>query len=120
MWRYCGIGAAFFSVVTICGANHSLLWCFCTAPASQRSPVNQCGCYSEVSFLGFSQLTKFLSLQPVLFSCYSSTSVYSEQMGNMNLFTSRGPENYSQMYEAYQIAFYRGIKAILHSLVCKY
>lgn len=60
-----------FTVVTICGANSSLLWCFCTAPGSQRSPVNQWGCYSDVSCFGFSMLRMFFSLQLALFSCYS-------------------------------------------------
>lgn len=57
----------FFHVITICGANRSLLWCVCTAPGSQRSPVNQCGCYSNVSFLGFSLLMRILSWQLALF-----------------------------------------------------
>lgn len=98
-WKYCN-RAPFFSAVTICGANHSLLWCFFTAPGSQRSPVNQCGCHSDVSLLGFFTVDEVsLSSQLVLFSCYSSSSVYSEQIGNINLFPACAPQNYSQMYE---------------------
>lgn len=103
-WKYCNRAPFFFffffPVVTICGANHSLLLCFFTAPGSQRSPVNQCGCHSDVSFLGFFIVDEVsLSTQLVLFSCHSSSSVYSEQIGNINLFPACAPQNYSQMYE---------------------
>lgn len=92
------------------------LWCesliavLYAAPGSQRSPVNQCGCYSDVIFLGLSRLMNILSLQLMHFFCHRSTSVYSEQMGNINLFTAHAPEYYSQMYKTYQIAFYRGLQ----------
>lgn len=95
----------FFPVVTICGVNRSLLY---ASPGSQRSPVNQCGCCSDVIFLGLSRLMNILSLQLMHFFCHRSTSVYSEQMGNINLVTACAPEYYSQMYKTYQIAFYRG------------
>lgn len=53
---------------------------------SQRSLVNQCGCYCEISFLGFSLLMKFISLQLALFFMLQFIVLcYSEQMGNSSL-----------------------------------